>query len=178
MTGMQDRSLVLGLHPSAGGLGWAIFADPFTVHDHGVYRASKRNKNASCLKKAAWLLARHKPEVLVLEAFDAESTGRSKRISQLYLAIANLAAEQGVEFFVYRRDEVQEAFRIVEARTRDEIAEAVTRHVPALNPYLSDKRKAWKGEDRRLSRLCAAALVLTHYHFEATRFLHDLRDAA
>ena len=178
MTETKDRSLVLGLHPSAAGLGWTIFADPFTVHDHGVYRASKKNKNASCLKKTAWLLARHNPEVLVLEAFDADSSGRSKRINKLCMSIVNLAAEQGVEFFVYRRDEIHDAFRVVEARTRDEIAEAVTRHVSALQPYLPDKRKAWSGEDRRLSRLCAAALVLTHYHHEATRFLNDLRDAA
>ncbi len=178
MTLPKKRPLILGLHPSARGLGWAAFADPFTVHHHGVYRGSRKNKSASCLAKVAWLLGRLKPEIVVLEAFDADSSGRSKRIATLYRDITALAADQQVEFHVYRRDEVQDAFRVVEARTRDEIAEAVARHVSALAPYLPDRRKAWEGEDRALSRFCAAALVLTHYHFEAYRLFDDLRKAA
>jgi hypothetical protein len=178
MTTAQDRPLVLGLHPTARGVSWAAFADPFTVHHHGVYRASRSNKCASSLKKVAWLLGRLKPEILVLEAFDAESSVRSKRIRKLCLEIVNLAAEQGVEVAVYRRCDVQDAFRIVEARTREEIAEAVARHVGSLRPYLPNKRKQWAGEDRRLSLFCASALVLTHYHFEATRLFDDMRKAA
>ncbi len=178
MTPAQDRPLVLGLHPSAPGFGWAAFADPFTVHHHGVYRPGRKNKSASCLKKIAWLLDRLQPDILVLEAFDTESSLRSKRIRKLCLDIVNLAADRGAELAVYRRGEVQDAFRVVEARTREEIAEAVGRHVSALGPYLPGKRKAWMGEDRGLSRFCAAALVLTYYHFEATQFLDGLRDAA
>ena len=178
MTLPQDRPIILGLHPSARGFGWAAFADPFTVHHHGVYRFGRKNKNASCLQKVVRLLDRLKPEMLVLEAFDAESSLRSKRIRKLCLDIVNLAADRGVELAVYSRADVRDAFRVVEARTRDEIAEAVTRHVPALAPYLAQKRKAWDSEDSRLSRLSAAALVLTHYHFEATQFLDDLRKAA
>ena len=178
MTPKEKRPLVLGLSPSAEGLGWAAFADPFTVHHHGVYRGSRKHKSASCLKKVAWLLDRLKPEILVLEAFDPECSDRSRRIIKLLRDIASLAADRGVEFHVYRKDEVQDAFRVVEARTRDEIAEAVSRHVTALAPYLPAKRKAWQGEDRALSRFCAAALVLTHYHFEANQFFDDLRKAA
>ena len=174
----QDRRLVLGLHPDAHGLGWAAFTNPFAVHQHGVYRAARRNKSAGCLKKVAWLLGQLKPEVLVLEAYDAESSFRSKRIAKLCLGIVNLAAEQGIEFAVYRRDEVQDAFRVVEARTREEIAEAVTRHVTALAPYLPERRKAWIGASPSQSRLSAAALVLTHYHFEATQLLDDLKRAS
>ena len=173
-----ERPLILGLYPSASGIGWAAFANPFTVHHHGVYRGSRKNKSASCLRKVAWLLDRLNPEILVLEAFEPESSGRSKRIANLLRDIATLAAERDLEFHLYRKDEVQDAFRVVEARTRDEIAEAVTRHVPALAPYLPSKRKAWQGEDRALSRLSAAALVLTHYHFEAHQFFKDLRKAA
>ena len=178
MTSPGARPLILGLYPSAAGMGWAAFADPFTVHHHGVYRGSRKNKSASCLRKAAWLLDRLQPEVLVLEAFDPESSDRSKRIARLLRDIAALAADREIEFHVYRKDEIHDAFRVVEARTRDEIAEAVTRHVTALAPYLPSKRKAWQGEDRALSRFCAAALVLTHYHFEASQFFDDLRKAS
>lgn len=178
MNRTKDRQLVLGLHPSTRGLGWAAFADPFTVHQHGDYRPSRKNKNMGCLKKVAWLLGRLRPDVLVLEAFDDESSLRSRRIRKLCSEIVNLAAAEGVEVAIYRRDEVQDAFRLVEARTREQIAEAVVRHVSAFAPYLPETRKAWIGESGGQARLCAAALVLTHYHFEATRFLDDLRDAA
>ncbi len=173
----KERPIILGLHPCARGFGWAAFVDPFTVHHHGVY-AARKNKSAGCLKKLDWILGRLKPEVIVLETFDKHSSNRSKRIERLCRDIAALAADRGLEFHVYRRQDVQDAFRVVEARTRDEIAEAVARHVSALAPYLPGKRKAWMGEDRGLSRFSAAALVLTYYHFEATQFLDELRKTA
>lgn len=178
MTLAPKGPLILGIHPCARGLGWAAFSDPFAVRHHGVYRVGRKNKSASCLKKVAWLFGRVQPEVLVLEAFDTESSLRSQRIRKLCLDIVNLAADCGIEVVVYRRGEVQDAFRILEARTREEIAEAVARHVSALAPYLPGKRKEWVGEDKRLARFCAAALVLTHYHFEARQFLDGLRDTA
>jgi hypothetical protein len=89
----------------------------------------------------------------------------------------NLAAERGVEVEVYKRGDVQNAFRVVEARSREEIARAVARTVPGLAKYLPQKRKDWIGEDRRLSVFCAAALVLTHYHFDAMQFFDDLKQA-
>ena len=166
--------LILGIHPTARGFGWAAFSDPFTVHDSGAYSV-RTNKSALCLKKLERLLKRHTPEVLVLEAFDTQSSVRSERIRKLCLRMVSLGADYGAEVRVYRRGEVRDAFQVVEARTRDEIAEAVARHVIGLAPYLPKKRQIWDGEDRRLSRFCAAALVLTYYHFEATQFLDDLR---
>jgi hypothetical protein len=171
------KSLVLGLHPTARGFGWAAFSDPFTVHSHGVYSSGK-DKHVGILAESGRLFRRLKPEVLVLEAFDAESSQRSKRIRKLCLQIVNLAADRNLEVQVYRKGDVLDAFRTVGARSRHEIAEAVARHVGGLSHYLPGARKEWVGEDRRMSRFCAAALVLTHYHAEATQLFDDLRKAA
>ena len=177
MIAPDGRPIVLGLHVCSQGFGWAAFADPFTVYKHGVYRAPADRKSSACLKKAKWLLGRINPEILVLEAFD-EQSGRAQWIRDLCIEIVGVAAEQGVEITVFRRGEIQEAFRVLKARTREDIAEAVARQAPALAPYLPKRRQAWDGEDRRQSRFCAAALVLTHYHFEAHEFFEDLRKAA
>ena len=49
------------------------------------------------------------------------------------------------------------------ARTRDEIAAAVVRHVDAFRHRLPRARRIWTSEDKRMALFSAAALVLTHY---------------
>lgn len=171
------RPLVLGVHPTSRGFGWAVFENPFTLHSFAVYTA-RGDKNAGCLRKLAWLLKRYEPEAVVLEAFDKESSLRSERIRKLCLLMVALAAEHAAEMAVYSRQDVQRCFSVVEARSREEIAEAVARHLPALRPHLPPKRRPWDSEDKRLAVFTASALVLTHYQNGAAALLDDLRDAA
>lgn len=173
---LANRSLVLGFHPTARGFGWAVFENPFKLVSHGTYEA-RGDKNAGSLRKLTWLLKVLAPEVLVLEAFD-KRTLRSERIRKLCLDVVNAAADHGAQLDCLRRSDVQKTFELVNARTRDEIAEAVARHVPTLRAHLPDRRRQWNGEDKRLSVFCAAALVLAHYHNGAAALLDDLRNAA
>lgn len=174
---LAHRSLVLGFHPTARGFGWAVFEGPFKLVSHGTYEA-RGDKNAGCLRKLTWLLKVLEPEVLVLETFD-KRTARSERIRKLCLDVVNQAAEHGAHIDCLRRSDVQRTFELVDAKTRDEIAEAVARHVPTLRTHLPSRRKPFgDGEDRRLSVFCAAALVLAHYHNGAAALLDDLRNAA
>jgi len=178
MSGPHPRpSLVLGVHPTSRGFGWAAFANPFSLRDHGLYTV-RSDKNAGCLRKFEGLIKRIKPEMVVLEAFDPQSSVRSERIRKLCLAMVSLAADRGFEVVVYKRGEVQACFAPVAATSREEVAAAVARHVPVLAPRLPAKRKLWIGEDKRLSIFCAAALVLTHYQNGAAALLDDLRTAA
>jgi hypothetical protein len=171
------RPLVLGFHPTARGFGWVVFENPFTLHHSGVFHVHS-NKNLRCMRKVAWLLERLKPEVIVIEAFDKQSSLRSERIRRLCLSVVTLAADRGVEVAVYRRSDISERFRTVGARSRDEIAEAVARTVRALAMRLPRRRKPWLSEHKRQSVFHASALVLTHYHNGATALLDDLRNAA
>lgn len=171
------RPLVLAFHPTSRGFGWAAFENPFTVHSFGVYTA-RTDKNASCLRKAEWLLERLAPEVFVIEAFDKQSSVRSERIRRLCLSVVTLAAERGAELAVYKRSDVERTFAHVGAKSREEIAAAVARHLPALRPRLPSPRKPWIGEDKRLSVFCASALALTHYQNGAAALLDHLRNAA
>jgi Holliday junction resolvasome RuvABC endonuclease subunit len=174
---LSHRPLVLGFHPTSRGFGWAAFENPFSVHSFGVYTA-RGDKNASCLRKIEWLLERLEPEVFVIEAFDKQSSIRSERIRRLCMSVVSLAADRGAELAVYKRGDIERSFAAIGARTREEIAEAVARHLPALRAHLPSRRKQWIGEDKRLSVFGASALVLTHYHNGAAALLDDLRNAA
>ena len=179
MTGPAPfRSLTFGFHPTARGFGWVAFESPLSVYDHGLVTIKEKDKNRPCLEHVERLLERLKPETLVLESFDTHSAQRSKRIRALCVAVVGMAADQGMALAVYTRADVREVFASVAARTRDEIAEAVVRHFPELAVRLPKKRQAGDGEDKRLSLFCAAALVLTHFHFGADLFFEQLKEIA
>lgn len=174
------RALTLGVYPTARGFGWVAFEGPFAPYDWGLCslnRGGKPQKNERCLKRLGRILERLKPEALVLESFDATSAIRSPRIQRLCKSLIALAADRGIEVAVYSRKDIASTFRPLGVQTRDEIAEAVARHIPAFRYQLPNKRKKWESEDKRLALFNAAALVLTHYAYGASRLFEDLRQA-
>jgi hypothetical protein len=52
---------------------------------------------------------------------------------------------------------------IGQATSRQEIAEAVSRHIDVFRHRPPKQRKPWQAEERRMAMFCAAALVLAHY---------------
>ena len=167
----------LAIHPTSRGLGWVAFKGPFAPYDWGT-TCPKKDKNNKCLRSVEALIARFVPDTLVLEAFERRNSARGDRIARLCRAIQSLAADRGVEVAVYTRGDVRACFAAVGARSREEIAEAVVRHVDALREWLPKRRRPWETEHRRLAVFSAAALVLTHYQIGAGRFFDDLNFAA
>jgi Holliday junction resolvasome RuvABC endonuclease subunit len=177
MTPAPQRSLVLGFHPTARGFGWSVLESPFSVFDAGQFETrQKATKNTHCLAKLEWLLNRLQPESLVLEAFAKGTAQRSARIRKLCEGVVSLAEARGIEVAVYARADVHATFQPVGGGSRDEIAEIVLRQLPTLAVHYPGARKAWQGEDRRLSTFCASALVLTHYRVGANRVFEHLKD--
>jgi Holliday junction resolvasome RuvABC endonuclease subunit len=156
-----EHGRVMGFHPTARGFGWVVFEGPFRPIDWGLVSARK-DKNATCLKRLDGLLGRFAPEVLVLEAYDRESSRRARRIARLGASVRRVADVRGVETVVYHRAQVREAFSETGARTRRQIAEAVARHLDAFRHRLPPPRKPWDSEDAREALFAAAAVVLTH----------------
>lgn len=167
------KHVTLAIHPDRRGFGWVAFTGPFAVHDFGR-PTTKRDKNAACLEKVETLLERFHPETVVLESFDRPYSLRPVRTARLCRAIAALAADRGVEVAIYTRADVAACFLDVGARTRDEIAQAVARHVDALRDRLPKRRKPWHAEDPRMALFSAAALVLTHYRLGASSLFDEL----
>lgn len=171
---MKPRSaLTFALHATSRGFGYVVFEGPFTPHDWGTVIA-RGDKNAVCLRKLDLMLERFTPEALLLEATGKGSSFRSERIARLYQAVATMAASRGINVHVYPLGDVKACFASVGARTRQEIAEAVARHIDAFGHRLPKARKPWQSEDRRMALFCAAALVLTHYQLGASRLFDDL----
>lgn len=139
----RPQHLTLAVHPDRKGFGWVAFSGPFAVYDWGLSVAT-RDKNVVCLAKVEALLERLSPETLVLEAFERPQAARAARITRLCRAIVALAADRGVDVSIYSRSDIAACFLDVGARTRDEIAQAVVRHVDVFRHRLP-RRNAQSG---------------------------------
>lgn len=173
----RPAHITLAVFPDRKGFGWVAFTGPFAVFDWGL-ATSRQNKNAVCIAKIEALLERLTPETLVLEAYESPSAKRADRLARLCQAISALAADRGAEVAIYNRADIAACFLDVGARTRDEIARAVVRHVDVFRHRLPKRRKPWQAEDARMALFSAAALVLTHYRLGASTLFEDLKDDA
>lgn len=170
--------LTLGLFPTARGFGWAAFSGPFSCVESALFEFGlvtvHRDKNAVCLAQLRGLLDRLEPETLVLEAFDEQTSRRHGRIRALCAAIVETVRARRIRCAIFTRGQVCAAFAGAGARTRDEVAAAVARSVPALALKLPKRRSTWDSEDKKIAIFNAAALVLTHYHFGSMGLFDDL----
>jgi Holliday junction resolvasome RuvABC endonuclease subunit len=169
---------VLSIHPTSRGFGWIVVEGPFAPHDWGLAAPRQGDKNIKCLEHVEKLISRYEPEVLVLEAFEKGRSKRADRIARLGRGIVALATDRSIEVAIYTRGEVKACFARVGAVSRQEIAEAVSRHLPALRHKMPKPRKPWESDHPRMALFSAAALILTHYQYRASQFLDDLSKKA
>ncbi len=175
------RHITLAFFPSARGLGWAAFENPFLPVSYGVFTASAKanqatpSKNGQCLNKADSLMGKLQPETVLLEAFETHGASRHDRLIRLSRSITSLAEDRGIDVRIMPRSDVYAAFEEVGARTRDEVAVAVARSVPQLTVYLPRPRRTYDSENKYLALFNAAALVLTNYKRGSIELLDDLR---
>ncbi|MGH7716065.1 MAG: hypothetical protein ACREML_08725 [Vulcanimicrobiaceae bacterium] len=167
------RSITLAVHPTWAGFGWAAFEGPFAPFDWGLVYVDC-DKNARCLRRLERLLDRLGPQTFVLEAYEPRASARADRIAKLCRAMVDLATKSGADVAVHTRGDVQACFAYVDARTRYDIAVAVSRTIEAFRHKLPRRRRAWEREDPRIALFSAAALALTSYSRSATRLLDEL----
>jgi len=158
----SDPLAVLAVHPTSRGFGWILFEGPSSPFDWGTVEV-EGDKHAASLARVAELLKKSQPDVLALEAFDDDTARRAPRIQQIGKDIAELATNKGIEVAILSRAAIQTAFAASGARTREEIAEAIARHIEPLRHRLPQRRKIWVGEQPSLSIFSAAACALAYY---------------
>ncbi len=159
---MPKRTIVLGLHPSSRGFGWALFEDTLSLLDWGTVDV-RRDKNAMALNRVESLLDKHQPAVLVMEQHDGVAARRSQRIRRLYLAVMKCAEIRDIAVRRYSRAEIASTRYLKGARTREEVAVAVADCLSVLRPRLPKPRQIWVGERSGMSLFCAAACALTYF---------------
>jgi hypothetical protein len=157
---MRSR-LVLAIAPSSRGFGYVIFADRGTPVDWGV-KEIRADKNRSALLKIEEMLRRIVPASLVIEDWEHKTCRRSLRVKLLLKQAADLAEAQRVQGACYSRQHVRQFFRPM-GKSKDAIAAAIVKEIPAFRPWLPRKRRIWDSERHSMAIFEAAALALVHY---------------
>ena len=85
-----------------------------------------------------------------------------------------MAVHRGIDIAIYKLGQIKSCFASVGAVTRQDIAEAVARHIEAFRHRMPKHRKPWQAEDRRMAMFCAAALALTHFQLGASSLFDKL----
>lgn len=168
MPNKQFDAFILAIYPSARGFAFVLFEGPESPFDWGTKEFRGLNRNAHTLEGIAALIARYRPEAIVIEDFTEEGSRRSLRIRRLYRSLIHLAQTECVDVFRYARVQVRHCFSPVGATSKYEIATAIARQIPALEHRLPRFRKIWMSEDARQNLFDAAALGLTYYSLNSS----------
>jgi hypothetical protein len=156
-----SHPLVLSIFPSTKGFGYALFEGPKSLVDWGIKIARGARKNAQSLERTSDLLAFYRPDVLVLEEYEGRGSRRATRIEKLIVAMAAAAEKERIDIAFFSRGELRACFGLTAKR---EIAEAIARDFPELEPRLPPVRRIWMSEDARMNIFDAAAFGMTFFH--------------
>lgn len=158
----EKYQAVLGVHPTARGMGWVIAASPLTLIDWGIIRASG-DKNATCLRRISELIETFSPAVIVIRHASGSSRKRVKRVQRLVTAVVQLARTRNIEIKLFAEKQVRTHFERFGAKTREDIAQFLASNIDALSSRIPPKRKPWMSEDARMGLFDAAALVVAFF---------------
>jgi Holliday junction resolvasome RuvABC endonuclease subunit len=160
MNPSKTPGLVLCLHPTSRGFGYALFEGSDMPVQWGC--ASAPGSSAKAMRRLLELLEWYQPSVLVLEAFGTDSRRRS-RIQELAETMIGLARSRDMAVAIYDRPAIGEALLGNPAATRHAVAGEVARRLPVLDVRLPKQRTAADPEDRQQCLFDAVALGLTYY---------------
>jgi len=165
MTKPQWPGLVLSIYATTRGFAFALFESPLSPVDWGVKVAVRASKNAECVEGITKLVETYQPDAVVIEDYRAAGSRRSLRIRRLYRAIEAWTASQAIETYRYSRNLIRETFSRLGAYTKEEIAQIITKHIPAFEHRLPPVRRVWMSEDPRMGLFDATALAFTFFRF-------------
>lgn len=172
---MTDSSrasgIVLALHPTTWGFGWAAFRGPLSPVDWNAARVLG-DRNAQSLKRIRRLIDRFRPSEIIIEQFEGEPTRRHPRVRRLYRSIVKLAQENGIEPRIFTREAIETVFATFNAKTRYDIAKVIASKIDSFGHLLPPERKPWLPEHPRMGLFSAAALAITYFALIDGRLFH------
>jgi hypothetical protein len=158
----METERVLAVDPTRNGFGFAILEGPVVLIDRGVKGVNGDN-NRKCLELLAALIARYDPDVLVVERTDDAGCLRRLRARRLIGDLLALASDCELRARRISRRNVQRWFSPTGTATKRQIAVALTRRFPELEPSLPPERKPWMSEDPRMGIFDAVAFALAFF---------------
>ena len=164
MTSPLRPSLITAIYLNSRGFGFALFEGPIAPLDWGTVEIRGKEKREKLLARVDAVFARHRPDVVVLQDTSERGTHRPHRIRRLNETIAVRAEGHGFPVRFFSRNDVRRCFAYLQTVSKDTIAAAIAKHIPALERFLPPPRKLWKSEDARMGIFDAAALATTFFH--------------
>lgn len=162
----STQQLVLAVYLSSRGFAFVLFEGPLSPYDWGVHAIHGPRKNANCLRRIERILKFYRPEAIIAQDMTIGGTRRADRIQRLNVVVAELAEAHGVPLYAYSRHHMRHIFRTLPVVTKQTIAEAIVKCIPAFERYLPPQRKPWMSEHARMALFDAAALGLTHFQMQ------------
>ena len=157
---------VLAIYPYNKGFGFAVLEGPEKLVDYAAKEVSG-DRDRSCLKQIADLIARYRPDVIVVENCLAKDCRRLPRNRELIQKILRLAAESRITSRAVSSAQVRAAFAKSKAFTKYEIALEVAKRFPELAPRTPRRRKPWMAEDDRARIFNPVALALASLYSQS-----------
>jgi Holliday junction resolvasome RuvABC endonuclease subunit len=163
MTAPQRHKLVAAIYLNSRGFGFVLFEGPLAPRDWRQVETRGEDKRQQLLQRIDALLSRYRPDVLVLQDTSSTGTHRPSRIRRLNEAVVEMAEQYGIPVASFSRSQVRERFAYLGHVTKDTIAAAIAKHIPALERFVPPPRKLWQSEDARMGIFDAAALTITFF---------------
>lgn len=156
---------VLAVDPTSKGFGYAVLEGPEILVDWGVKDGSgdRRHRNRGCLEKAAALIVRYQPDVLVVERADVKGCLRRPRVRRLIKSLLTLARHHDLRVRRISRRTVLRCFSQTSAAKKYQVAVALTRQFPELELHLPPERRLGDSEDERMGIFDAVAFGYASY---------------
>jgi hypothetical protein len=153
---ISNTPTTLALDTTSQGFAFAVLQGSETLLDWACSEVQK-TKPEAWRQRVDKLIARYEPELMVLP--DAEDSRRGRWVRKFTAAMESLAHKKSIPIRRVSRREVQEMFAD-SGTTKYEIAVAIARLFPELEPRLPRKRKPWMSEDKRMSIFDAVSFAL------------------
>jgi len=163
MNSRKRHLLVLSIYPNSRGFTFVLFEGPLAPVDWGIAEVRGPRKNERCLMRIRGLFGRFAVDALVLQEMSDSSTRRAERIKRLNRHITRLAEDRHIPIFAYSRLQVRACLASIGLTTKQGIAEAIAKRIPAFERYVPPIRKPWMSEHSHMGLFDSAALALTYY---------------
>ena len=160
---MNAEARIFACDPTSHGFGFVIFERPNWLVDWG-HAHVRPCTHDGCLERAAGLLSRYAPDIVVVEDCQSSASRRGARVRKLLTGITRFADSSGADVARISIKDVQRIFAPNSSATKYEIAQMIAEAFPELAFRLPPPRKIWMSEDERMSIFDAAAFALTFYH--------------
>ena len=162
---------ILALDVRHSRIGYALFAGPKRLLDWGANTVPSQCSNrAEWIRgKMASLLRYGSPVRIVMKQRRLAKLPRKINGPPILKAVQSAAEEYGIPIYILGRDEIQSAFRIFKARTKEETACAIVGIFPELLVRLPPKRKKWQPESRGMIVFDAIATGFVYWRRTPSR---------